>query len=186
MAVVSLTTPVTEEQMRSLRAGDKVLLSGEIYTGRDAAHKRMIALLEEGKPLPFDPRGQILYYVGPAPAKPGFAVGSAGPTTSYRMDSYTPPLLARGLRGMIGKGRRSPQVVEAMKEYGAVYFGAVGGAAALISRRILRSELVEWPDLGTEAVHRFTVRDFPLTVVIDTLGNNLYETEPPRYNTEGR
>lgn len=186
MAVVSLTTPVTEEQMRSLRAGDKVLLSGEIYTGRDAAHKRMIALLEEGKPLPFDPKGQIIYYVGPAPAKPGFAVGSAGPTTSYRMDSYTPQLLAQGLRGMIGKGRRSPQVVEAMKKEGAVYFGAVGGAAALISRRILSSELVEWPDLGTEAVHRFTVKDFPLTVVIDTLGNNLYETEPAKYNTESK
>ena len=184
MAVLSLTTPVTEEQMRSLRAGDRVLLSGTIYTGRDAAHKRMIALLQEGKPLPFDPRGQILYYVGPAPAKPGFAVGSAGPTTSYRMDSYTPPLLAQGLRGMIGKGRRSPQVVEAMKEYGAVYFGAVGGAAALISRRIVDAELVAWPDLGTEAVHRFTVKDFPVTVVIDSLGNSLYETEPPKYRRD--
>lgn len=184
MAVLSLTTPVTEEQMRSLRAGDRVLLSGTIYTGRDAAHKRMIALLQEGKPLPFDPRGQILYYVGPAPAKPGFAVGSAGPTTSYRMDSYTPPLLAQGLRGMIGKGRRSPQVVEAMKAYGAVYFGAVGGAAALISRRIVDAELVAWPDLGTEAVHRFTVKDFPVTVVIDSLGNSLYETEPPKYRRD--
>ena len=184
MAVLSLTTPVTEEQMRSLRAGDRVLLSGTIYTGRDAAHKRMIALLQEGKPLPFDPRGQILYYVGPAPAKPGFAVGSAGPTTSYRMDSYTPPLLAQGLRGMIGKGRRSPQVVEAMKTYGAVYFGAVGGAAALISRRIVDAELVAWPDLGTEAVHRFTVKDFPVTVVIDSLGNSLYETEPPKYRRD--
>ena len=184
MAVLSLTTPVTEEQMRSLRAGDRVLLSGTIYTGRDAAHKRMIALLQEGKPLPFDPRGQILYYVGPAPAKPGFAVGSAGPTTSYRMDSYTPPLLAQGLRGMIGKGRRSPQVVEAMKAYGAVYFGAVGGAATLISRRIVDAELVAWPDLGTEAVHRFTVKDFPVTVVIDSLGNSLYETEPPKYRRD--
>ena len=184
MAVLSLTTPVTEEQMRSLRAGDRVLLSGTIYTGRDAAHKRMIALLQEGKPLPFDPRGQILYYVGPAPAKPGFAVGSAGPTTSYRMDSYTPPLLAQGLRGIIGKGRRSPQVVEAMKAYGAVYFGAVGGAAALISRRIVDAELVAWPDLGTEAVHRFTVKDFPVTVVIDSLGNSLYETEPPKYRRD--
>ena len=184
MAVLSLTTPVTEEQMRSLQAGDRVLLSGTIYTGRDAAHKRMIALLQEGKPLPFDPRGQILYYVGPAPAKPGFAVGSAGPTTSYRMDSYTPPLLAQGLRGMIGKGRRSPQVVEAMKAYGAVYFGAVGGAAALISRRIVDAELVAWPDLGTEAVHRFTVKDFPVTVVIDSLGNSLYETEPPKYRRD--
>ena len=184
MAVLSLTTPVTEEQMRSLRAGDRVLLSGTIHTGRDAAHKRMIALLQEGKPLPFDPRGQILYYVGPAPAKPGFAVGSAGPTTSYRMDSYTPPLLAQGLRGMIGKGRRSPQVVEAMKTYGAVYFGAVGGAAALISRRIVDAELVAWPDLGTEAVHRFTVKDFPVTVVIDSLGNSLYETEPPKYRRD--
>ena len=184
MAVLSLTTPVTEEQMRSLRAGDRVLLSGTIYTGRDAAHKRMIALLQEGKPLPFDPRGQILYYVGPAPAKPGFAVGSAGPTTSYRMDSYTPPLLAQGLRGMIGKGRRSPQVVEAMKAYCAVYFGAVGGAAALISRRIVDAELVAWPDLGTEAVHRFTVKDFPVTVVIDSLGNSLYETEPPKYRRD--
>ena len=184
MAVLSLTTPVTEEQMRSLQAGDRVLLSGTIYTGRDAAHKRMIALLQEGKPLPFDPRGQILYYVGPAPAKPGFAVGSAGPTTSYRMDSYTPPLLAQGLRGMIGKGRRSPQVVEAMKAYCAVYFGAVGGAAALISRRIVDAELVAWPDLGTEAVHRFTVKDFPVTVVIDSLGNSLYETEPPKYRRD--
>ena len=170
--------------MRSLQAGDRVLLSGTIYTGRDAAHKRMIALLQEGKPLPFDPRGQILYYVGPAPAKPGFAVGSAGPTTSYRMDSYTPPLLAQGLRGMIGKGRRSPQVVEAMKAYCAVYFGAVGGAAALISRRIVDAELVAWPDLGTEAVHRFTVKDFPVTVVIDSLGNSLYETEPPKYRRD--
>lgn len=184
MAEIKLTTPVAPAQMAALRAGDKVLLSGAVYTGRDAAHKRLIALLERGEALPFDPKGQIIYYVGPAPARPGFAVGSAGPTTSYRMDSYTPPLLAQGLLGMIGKGRRSPQVVEAMKAHGAVYFGAVGGAAALISRRITGCELVAWPDLGTEAVHRFTVEDFPLTVVIDSLGNNLYETEPPKYKKE--
>jgi fumarate hydratase subunit beta len=181
MKAIKIKLPFDEQTARSLRSGDAVLLTGALYTARDAAHKRLIALIDEGKPLPVDLVNQTLYYVGPAPAAPGHAVGSAGPTTSYRMDAYTPKLLAMGLRGMIGKGYRSSEVIEAMKQHGAVYFGAVGGAAALIARRIISSEIVAYPDLGAEAIHRFEVHNFPVTVVIDTLGNNLYQTGPGLY-----
>lgn len=181
MEYTRITTPLTDEVVSRLKAGDNVLISGEIYTGRDAAHKRFMAALKEGKELPMDIRGQIIYYVGPAPAPPGYASGSAGPTTSGRMDSNTPPLLARGMKGMIGKGLRAPEVVEAMKENKAVYFGATGGAAALIAKCIKKVELIAYEDLGTEAVHKMTVEDFPATVVIDCCGNNLYETGPLEY-----
>lgn len=179
--VIRIKTPLAEEQVKALKVGDNVLIRGIIYTGRDAAHKRLAELIEKRKELPVDFQGQIIYYVGPAPAKPGYAAGSAGPTTSYRMDPYTVPLLDRGLKGMIGKGTRSKEVIEAMKRYGAVYFGAVGGAAALIARSIKKVEVVAYEDLGPEAIHRFYVEDFPAIVVIDSRGNNLYETEPEKY-----
>ena len=176
-----ITTPLDNKSVRQLKAGDSVLLTGYIYTARDAAHKRLIELIEKGQELPIELKGQIIYYVGPAPAKPGYSCGSAGPTTSYRMDPYTPYLLDRGLKGMIGKGLRSPEVIDSMKKNKAVYFGAVGGAAALIARSIKKSEVVAYEDLGAEAIHRYYAEDFPAIVVIDTYGNNLYETEPPKY-----
>ncbi len=181
MDVIRLNLPLDESTVRGLRAGDQVLLSGSIYTGRDAAHKRLVALLDEGKPLPVSLEGETIYYVGPAPASPGHAVGSAGPTTAYRMDAYTPKLLAQGLRGMIGKGLRNQQVIDAMAEHGAVYFGAVGGAAALIARSIKSSTVVAYEDLGPEAIHRFVIEDFPVIVLIDSHGGNLYETGPELY-----
>ncbi len=181
MNTISLNLPLDERTVRSLRAGDAVTLTGSIITGRDAAHKRLVELIDQGKPLPVSLEGETIYYVGPAPASPGHAVGSAGPTTSYRMDSYTPKLLERGLRAMIGKGLRNQQVIEAMKQYGAVYFGAVGGAAALISKSIQSSEALAYEDLGPEAIHRFVVKDFPVIVLIDSLGNNLYESGPKLY-----
>ena len=184
MAQIRLQLPLTREVLAPLRAGDEVLISGELYTARDAAHKRLVRCLQDGQPLPFDVRGQLIYYVGPAPASPGHAVGAAGPTTSYRMDAYTPALLDAGLLGMMGKGKRSPAVIESMVRHGAVYFGAVGGAAALISRHISHSEVVAYPDLGAEAVHRFTVVDFPALVIIDSLGQNLYEIGPQQYCEE--
>lgn len=179
-----LNLPFDEVTARSLRAGDPVLLTGTLYTARDAAHKRLIELMDAGQRLPVDLTNQTLYYVGPAPASPGHAVGSAGPTTSYRMDPYTPKLLAIGLRGMIGKGLRSQPVIDAMKQYGAVYFGAVGGAAALIARSIKSSRIIAYPDLGAEAIHEFVVCDFPVTVIIDSLGANLYEFGPNAYRQE--
>ena len=170
-----LTTPLDEKTARGLVAGDAVLLSGVIYTGRDAAHKKLIALLDEGKALPMELRDQIIYFVGPCPAPPGRPIGSAGPTTSYRMDPYSPRLIAEtGLRGMIGKGDRSPEVVEAMKKHGAVYFAATGGAGALIAGRIGKCELVAFPELGPEAVYRLEVEDFPVVVAIDSRGDSLY------------
>ena len=181
MAEYHLQLPLTQDTVHMLRTGDTVYLTGPLLTGRDAAHKRLIALMDEGKPLPVDLRGQTIYYVGPAPASPGRAVGSAGPTTSYRMDAYTPRLLQLGLNCMIGKGRRSDAVRAAMREYGAVYLGAVGGAAALIARSIEKSEVVAYADLGTEAIHRFTVRDFPAIVLMDAHGGNLYESGPAAY-----
>jgi len=181
MENIRVNLPLDKEQLKTLRAGDTVLLSGVIYTSRDAAHKRLVACLEEGRPLPFDVKNQLIYYVGPAPASPGHAVGSAGPTTSYRMDAYTPQLLHAGLLGMMGKGKRNDKVVEAMKEVGAVYFGAVGGAAALISQRILSAEVIAYEDLGAEALHRFEVKDFPAVVLIDSLGNNVYVEGPKKY-----
>ena len=181
MNTIHLDLPLDESKVRSLRAGDAVTLSGSILTGRDAAHKRLIELIDNGEELPISLEGETIYYVGPAPASPGHAVGSAGPTTSYRMDAYTPKLLERGLRAMIGKGLRNSDVVEAMKTHGAVYFGAVGGAAALISRSIQSSEVIAYPDLGAEAIHRFVIKDFPVIVLIDSSGNNLYESGPKLY-----
>jgi len=182
--VIKIKTPLNDDTVLQLKAGDNVLISGYLYTGRDAAHKRLVDLIEEGKELPINVNGQIIYYVGPAPAKPGHACGSAGPTTSYRMDPYAPYLLDLGLKGMIGKGLRSKEVIDSMIKNKAVYFGAVGGAAALISKSIVTSETICYEDLGTEAIHRFLVEDFPAIVIIDAFGNNLYETEPPKYAIE--
>jgi len=179
--VIKIKTPLNDDTVLQLKAGDNVLISGCLYTGRDAAHKRLVDLIEEGKELPIDVNGQIIYYVGPAPAKPGHACGSAGPTTSYRMDPYAPYLLDLGLKGMIGKGLRSKEVIDSMIKNKAVYFGAVGGAAALISKSIVTSETICYEDLGTEAIHKFFVKDFPAIVIIDAFGNNLYEREPPKY-----
>ena len=171
-----LTTPLTREQVRVLRSGDTVRLTGVIYTARDAAHKRLVELVQAGKPLPFEVKDATIYYVGPTPAKPGQAIGSAGPTTSYRMDAYAPTLIALGETGMIGKGKRSDEVVAAMKEHGAVYFGAIGGAGALLSKCIKKAELVAYEDLGAEAIRRLEGEDFPVVVIIDSQGNNLYES----------
>ena len=173
--VIRLTTPLTREMAESLHMGDTVSLSGVIYAARDEAHENMVRLLEEGKDLPFDIKDAVVYYVGPAPAAPGQVIGSAGPTTSGRMDAYTPVLLHKGLRGMIGKGKRSDAVVEAMTEEKAVYFGAVGGAGALISKCIRSQEILAWPELGPEALRRFEVVDMPLIVVIDSEGHDLYK-----------
>lgn len=170
-----LTMPLTEEMAKGLKCGDNVLISGVIYTGRDAAHKRLCELLAEGKELPIDVKDAVIYYVGPAPAQPGQVIGSAGPTTSYRMDAYAPALLDIGLRGMIGKGKRSPEVVESMKKNGAVYFGAIGGAGALLAKCIKKAEVVAYEDLGAEAIRRLEVEDLPAVVIIDSEGNNLYE-----------
>ena len=169
-----LKTPLSEADVRNLRAGDRVLLSGVIYTGRDAAHKRMYELLQAGEELPVDLRGQIIYYVGPTPAKPGQVIGSAGPTTSGRMDAYAPALIAYGLRGMIGKGLRGPTVVQAMKAFGAVYFAATGGAAALLAKRVVECEIVAYEDLGTEAIRRLVVEDLPVIVANDAHGGDFY------------
>jgi fumarate hydratase subunit beta len=166
--------PLTRDKAAGLRAGTAVYLSGVIYTARDAAHKRLIELLDQGKELPFPLEDATIYYVGPTPAPPGRVIGSAGPTTSYRMDAYTPRLLGLGLRGMIGKGKRSVEVVEAMKRSGAVYFGAIGGAGALLADCIKAADLVAFEDLGPEAILRLRVEDFPAVVVIDSLGNNLF------------
>ncbi len=181
--MIELTTPLTEKTVRGLHAGDRVRLSGIVYTGRDAAHARLVELLEKGGELPFPPEGAVIYYVGPAPAKPPRPIGSAGPTTSYRMDSYTPPLLKVGVRGMVGKGLRGENVVEAMKKYGAVYFAAIGGAAALISKSIVSAEVIAYEDLGTEAIRRLEVRDFPLVVAQDSHGRSAYEDGKREYRT---
>lgn len=172
---IRLETPLTKDKIKNLRAGDSVLLSGTIYTARDAAHKRMIEALDRGEKLPIGIENQTIYYAGPAPAKPGRVIGSCGPTTSGRMDAYAPTLIGLGLTGMIGKGERSDEVVAAMTEHGAVYFGAIGGAGALISKCVTSAEVVAYEDLGTEAIRRLTVKDFPLTVVIDAKGSNLYK-----------
>lgn len=177
MSEIRLETPLTEEKVRDLEAGDRVLISGTVYTARDAAHARLVDALETEDDMPFEIDGQIIYYVGPAPAKPGEPIGSAGPTTSYRMDPFAPTLIKEGLRGMIGKGDRDEKVVEAMKEKGAVYFGAIGGTAALIAQRINKAEVIAYDDLGTEAVRRLEVENLPVLVVIDTEGNSLYEAE---------
>lgn len=179
-----IAAPLTDALVRELRAGDRVLLSGVVYTARDAAHKRMAEALAAGEPLPFDPQGQVVYYVGPSPARPGAVIGSAGPTTAGRVDLYTVPLLERGLKGMIGKGSRSAQVREAMITFGAVYLVAVGGAAALIAECIRSVELIAYEDLGTEAIRRYVVEDFPLMVANDAHGGDLYEQGKAAYRRE--
>lgn len=175
---IRLQAPFTEGEARALKSGQRILLSGEIYSLRDAGHKRLVELIKHGEEPPITLENNVLYYVGPSPAKAGRALGSAGPTTSSRMDPYTPFLIKNGLRGMIGKGYRSDEVVAAMKEHGAVYFAAIGGAGALISRAIKEAEVIAWEDLGTEALRRLKVENMPVTVVIDTDGNNLYEVGP--------
>jgi fumarate hydratase subunit beta len=178
---ISLKTPLTNKDVEKLKVGDRVLLSGVIYTGRDAAHKRLFDLLKEGKELPFDIRGQIIYYVGPTPAKPGQVFGSAGPTTSYRMDAYAPTLMEKGLKGMIGKGMRSESVKEAMKKHQAVYFAATGGAGALLGKKVKKAEVVAYEDLGTEAIRRLEVEDLPVIVINDVRGNDLYIEGEKKY-----
>lgn len=179
-----ITLPLTDEDIKDLKAGDSVLLTGTMITGRDAAHKRLYELAQKGEELPVDIKGEIIYYVGPAPAKPGYAVGPAGPTSSYRMDKYAPRLLDMGLKGMIGKGARNQEVIDAIIRNKGIYFAAIGGAAALIAKSIKSDEIICYEDLGTEAVRRYTVEDFPCIVVIDSEGNNVYETEPKKYCTE--
>lgn len=178
---IRITAPLTHEAAKKLKAGDSCLISGVIYTARDAAHKRLCELIDAGKPLPIDLNESVIYFVGPTPAKPGQAIGSAGPTTSYRMDAYSPRLIAKGQTGMIGKGKRGPEVIAAMKQHGAVYFGAIGGCGALLSKCIKRAEVVCYEDLGAEAIRRLEVEDFPAIVIIDSEGNNLYESGRAEY-----
>lgn len=170
-----ITLPLTDEIVNSLNAGDMVYLTGTVYSARDAAHKRMIETLEKGEELPFDIKDTVIYYLGPTPAREGQVIGSAGPTTSSRMDKYAPELLDIGLKGMIGKGKRNPAVIDAMKRNNAVYFAAIGGAGALLSKQIKKSTVIAYDDLGTEAIREMYVEDFPVIVVIDSKGNNLYE-----------
>ena len=176
--------PLTDKTLEGLKAGDSILLTGTMYVGRDAAHKRMVEALDQGKPLPFDIKGQTIYFMGPSPARPGQPIGSAGPTTSGRMDSYSPRLIAEGLKGMIGKGMRSQEVKDAMKKYKAVYLAAIGGAGALISKTIKKSEVIAYKELGAEAVYRLEVEDFPATVINDIHGNDLYEKGKARYRID--
>lgn len=178
---MKITPPLDKETIEKLHAGDRVTISGVIYTARDAAHKRMVEALDRGEPLPIPLEGQIIYYMGPSPARPGKPIGSAGPTTSGRMDTYAPTLLARGLKGMIGKGNRSPQVREAIKQYGALYLAATGGAGALIARTIKKAEVVAYQDLGAEAIRRLEVEDFPAVVINDIYGGDLYEEGKAKY-----
>ncbi|MFC1562757.1 Fe-S-containing hydro-lyase [candidate division KSB1 bacterium] len=179
--MINLTPPLTDEVVRELKAGDEVLINGIVYTARDAAHKRLVELLDEGKSLPIDVKGQIIYYVGPSPARAGKPIGSAGPTTAYRMDAYAPRLLEIGLKGMIGKGERGENVVEAMKKHGAVYFASTGGAAALIAKSIVSAKIVAYEDLGPEAIRELEVKDFPAVVAQDSHGNNVYVTGKEKY-----
>ncbi len=181
MAARKITLPLTEELAKTLHAGDSVLVTGTIYTSRDAGHKRMCESLAKGEKIPFDPKDATIYYVGPTPAKPGKVIGSAGPTTSGRMDAYAPTMMSVGARGMIGKGARLPEVVEAMKKYSSVYFGAIGGAGALLAKCIKKAELIAFEDLGAEALRKLYVEDMPLVVIIDSEGNNLYESGRAAY-----
>ena len=178
---IKLIPPLTDQDVIQLSIGDTVLVSGVIYTARDAAHKRLVDMLAAGQPLPMDLQGQIMYYVGPSPARPGRVIGAAGPTTSYRMDSYAPTLIRLGLKAMIGKGKRSAEVIAAMQEYKAVYLGATGGAGALISQRIKAATVSAFPELGPEAVHRLEVEDFPVIVINDCQGHDLYEQGVGQY-----
>ena len=180
-SVKKLVTPLTDEQIMGLEAGDQVTITGTIYTGRDAAHKKLVTALEEGKPLPFDVRGQLIYYVGPCPPQPGQPIGSAGPTTSGRMDTLSDPLLSIGMKGMIGKGPRSQQVIDSMIRNKAVYFAAVGGAGALIAKSVKASEVVAYPELGPEAIYKLTVEDFPAIVAIDAQGKDQYKIGKDEY-----
>ncbi len=176
-----ITLPLTKELAKTLKAGDKVYLTGTIYTSRDAGHKRMCEALERGETLPFDTTDATIYYVGPTPAKPGQVIGSAGPTTSGRMDAYAPTMMSVGARGMIGKGARLKEVIDAMKEHSGVYFGAIGGAGALLSKCIKSAEVIAYEDLGAEALRKLYVEDMPLVVIIDSYGNNLYEIGRQNY-----
>ena len=179
-----IITPLTDEIVEDLRIGESVLISGVIYTGRDSAHKRLVDTLNRGEELPFDVKGQIIYYAGPAPAKPGKPIGSIGPTTSYRMDPYAPQLIAQGLKGMIGKGNRAAEVIEAQKKYKAVYFGAIGGAAALMALSVKKAEIIAYEDLGPEAIRRLEVEDFPAVVVNDCYGGDLYKEGMEQYRRD--
>lgn len=181
MSALKINFPLDQSTIDSLRAGDQVLISGTMLTGRDAAHLRLYTSLKNGQELPVDLKGEVIYYVGPAPASPGHAVGSAGPTSSYRMDAYTPTLLDAGLKGMIGKGDRAQDVIDAIVRNRAIYFVAIGGLGATIAQSIMHSEVLTYEDLGPEAIHRFTVKDFPAIVVIDTNGTNLYPIEQAKY-----
>ena len=176
-----INTPLTNKAINDLKAGDRVLLNGIIYTGRDAAHKRLAELINKGEELPMDIKNQIIYYVGPCPAKPGQAIGSAGPTTSGRMDAYAPLLMEHGLKGMIGKGLRNQQVVDSIIKNNAVYFAAIGGAGALLAEAIKEAEVIAFPDLGAEAIYKLKVEDFPVTVIIDNEGNDLYKIGKEQY-----
>jgi len=176
--------PLTDETLQDLRTGDELLLTGVMYVGRDAAHKRLVEALDEGKALPVDLRGQTIYFMGPSPARPGRPIGAAGPTTSYRVDSYSPRLIAAGLKGMIGKGARSQAVKDAIKKYKAVYLGAIGGAGALISTSIKKAEVIAYEDLGAEALRRLEVEDFPATVINDIYGNDLYQEGKAKYQVK--
>jgi len=173
--------PLDDETILSLKAGQSVLLTGTMITGRDAAHQRLFDAIQNHEPLPIKLEGEVIYYVGPAPSKPGVSVGSAGPTSSYRMDKYAPLLIEKGLKGMIGKGNRSSEVIESMKKHKCVYFAAIGGLGAMISKSIMASEVICYEELGPEAIYRFWVKDFPAIVVIDVYGNNLYEIEQAKY-----
>jgi fumarate hydratase subunit beta len=181
MKVVNIKTPIDENTVESLEAGDQVFITGVIYSARDAAHKRLVEALDKKEKLPLDIKNQIIYYMGPAPAKPGYATGSAGPTTSGRMDPYSPRLMQEGLKGMVGKGNRTQAVKEAMKKYRAVYFAAIGGAGALISKSIKKSEVIAYADLGAEAIRRLEVENFPATVINDVNGADLYEQGKAKY-----
>ena len=181
MKTLNIKSPIDEKTLESLRAGDQVFITGVIYVGRDAAHKRLVEALDQGKPLPFDIKGQTIYYMGPSPAKPGQVIGSAGPTTSGRMDTYSPRLIAEGLKAMIGKGMRSPAVKDAIKKYKAVYLAAIGGAGALISKSIKKSQVIAYEELGAEAVLRLEVENFPAIVINDIYGGDLYQEGTAKY-----
>jgi len=181
----TVTTPLSDDVVASLRAGDRLLISGIVYTARDAAHKRLLELIQKGEPLPLDLRGQIIYFVGPTPPKPGDVIGSAGPTTSGRMDAYSPALISLGLKGMIGKGERNADVKEALQRYKAVYFGATGGAGALLAQRILSARVIAYEELGPEAIRELEVKDFPVVVINDMYGGDLYVEGRRKYERKG-
>lgn len=181
---IRITTPLTDKVIKGIKAGDKALISGVVYTARDVAHKRLVTAIKDKEKLPFNLKGQIIYFTGPSPEPPGKVIGSAGPTTSSRMDAFSPILIKKGLKGMIGKGPRGKEVVDAIKKYKAVYFAAVGGAAALLSKRIKKSDIIAYEDLGTEAIRRLEVEDFPVIVVNDIYGNDLYIEGIKRYSKE--